>query len=365
MSQAIVMDVGGTNARIAISSHKGFSHPKHYECSKYPGGLKDIIQEYIDEMIASGNLRGRPERGVFAVAGPVNDPSQFRFGSIPQWGVVDFKKMGEELNIEISLINDFEANGYAMLSLEPTDCIDLHGGRDPFYPRYYFQGVMSNPDANDRLIMPRPRSEHRNLIIGPGTGLGAATTMVVGTQFLVVDGEGGHGNFYTRTSREAIIVEEIQRQSKIAAQDNPLSKVFEDVSYETVCCGPGLVRLFNAIHSISQSNVPLLTSPEQVVEAAKTGECQVSVEALDFFTRALGRAASSGALFNNVRGGVVIAGGIVQKIGHHFNASVMADEFVSNDLDKSNFLLDVPIVRITNENAGLAGAHNYVRHYLG
>ena len=49
------------------------------------------------------------------------------------------------------------------------------------------------------------------------------------------------------------------------------------------------------------------------------------------------------------------------KIKDHFDASVFRAEFLANDLGAADFMKDVPVVIITEDDAGLMGAHAHAQ----
>jgi glucokinase len=196
------------------------------------------------------------------------------------------------------------------------------------------------------------------VIIGPGTGLGVAQGHIGPSgQYRVIDGEGGRLTFSAQYRPD---LENPDREYDI---HRALSQEFGPyISLERVCSGPGLTNLYNAIVKITPgSNLPLDKKPNAISDDAISGECLVCVEALDMFTRALARGAAMHTLGRNALGGVYIGGGIVPKIKDHFDASVFRAEFLANDLGPADFMKNVPVVIITEDDAGLMGAHAHAQ----
>jgi glucokinase len=138
------------------------------------------------------------------------------------------------------------------------------------------------------------------VVLGPGTGLGAAALVPVGDRFVVLPTEAGHVEFGPAEAGEATLWQEIER-------------VFGRITVETVLSGPGLVRLHRALVRAG-GGADEFDAPSDVCGAGLSGSDQHAVAALDLFARLLGRFAGDLAIIFGAIGGVYIASGIAPRI---------------------------------------------------
>ena len=97
----LVGDVGGTNARLALTDGQGhIRNPRTFPCKDYTS-LGDIIAEYIETTAG----KKRPPRAVLAVAGPVVD-GEIEFTNL-DWTVSEGDLLAHFEFEAVELINDF------------------------------------------------------------------------------------------------------------------------------------------------------------------------------------------------------------------------------------------------------------------
>uniref|UniRef100_UPI00223198C1 glucokinase n=1 Tax=Klebsiella pneumoniae TaxID=573 RepID=UPI00223198C1 len=85
------------------------------------------------------------------------------------------------------------------------------------------------------------------------------------------------------------------------------------ISGEQLLCGRGLQNIYRAICKVAGTPATL-QSPADITAAGLSGESAEAKETLSLFVTYLGRLAGDFALTFMARGGVYLAGGIVQKI---------------------------------------------------
>lgn len=354
MANYIVADIGGTNARFAISTTEGITDIIKYE---YTEG--DTINTIFDRYCAETKLDERNlniKEAVFAVAGVPQDFSAHIFTNGHWSGApVDFTN----LPVDVDLINDFGAQSYALLALEDGDFQEIIPSENTFFPSRLIKQNSSNKSPISKLIgklkaafkkltngslFVRNAQEQRLSVIGPGTGLGVAHISIVNGQYLVESSEGSHAPIPVKTEAEWKIV-------------NALQKQFGFVSFETVASGPGLVRTFNAITGNAQ---PI--EPKEIEHLARQKN-PAALQTIDFFTRTLARLAATSNLMKKSKGGIFIPGGVLPKLGDLFNVEVFKKEFHANDLsDAANFTKTTGVYAVTNGDSGLLGAHAYAQY---
>ena len=137
------------------------------------------------------------------------------------------------------------------------------------------------------------------LVGGPGTGLGIATLLPESAGWRVVTGEGGHTAYAPRTDREMALSHELQRR-------------FDYISSELVLSGSGLDAVHKALCAIDGVEwTPLDVTT--ILSRAQAGDIichDICVIRAGGVLQALGDA----ALINGTRGGVVVTGGVAERL---------------------------------------------------
>lgn len=314
-------DVGGTRARLALADVTGDAvellHRRDYESDEYDG-LGAVVLEFLEE------LDGTPERASFGLACPVAD-GRCRFPNL-HWEV-DVDALRREIGIEATrILNDFDAVAHALDRLEPGDVETLQAGS--------------------------PRPGGPVAVLGAGTGLGHAFVTREGGRVRVHSSEGGHVDLAARSPLEDGLVTYLRGRHGRA-------------SYERALSGPGLVEIYRYLAETGWAAERPDTrraleeagddAPAVVSRRALEGTDELCVRALDLFAAIYGAQAGNVALLFQARGGVYVAGGIAAKI-----LEKLADgTFLRAFRDKGrfgDFMEEVPVRVVTNEDVGLIGA---------
>jgi glucokinase len=178
------------------------------------------------------------------------------------------------------------------------------------------------------------------LVVGPGTGLGAAVRVPHGDGAVVLPCEAGQLAFAPGNAREIAV----------------LAKMLEAgpyVSSEQVVSGPGLFKLYATLCAIDGVDVRQDT-PSAVVEAARRGDDTHAVEAVRIFCEAFGSLLGD-LVIASAATSVYIAGGIVPRIRDLFDAGAFRARFVNKGLMRK-VLEQVPVRLIDNPHNGVIGA---------
>lgn len=310
----LIGDIGGTNARFAILVD-AFAEPKEFPI------LATADFETIDEAIQNCVLDKtsvQPRSAIFAIAGPV-DGDEIQLTNCP-W-VVRPKYMMRNFSLsDVIVLNDFEAQALAAASL---DAEHRHNIGD---------GEMENGASR--------------VVLGPGTGLGVSGLVYSRHNWIPVPGEGGHVDLGPRSERDFAVFPHLER-------------VGGRVSAEQVLCGRGLVNLYRAV-CLADKVDPAYSEPQQITAAGLDGSDAVAAETLSLFATYLGRVAGDLALVFMARGGVFLAGGIVQKI----IPVLEKPEFRSAFEDKaphSDLVRSIATCVVTHPLAALYGLASYAR----
>jgi glucokinase len=305
---ALVADIGGTNARLAIAdlATLKISGAASFRCAEFPS-LEAVVATF---------LRGVPERptaAAFAVAAPVVG-DRVRLTNSP-WSFAH-DELRTAIGVEtLILLNDFEALAHVLPHLRPADLHRIGGGE--------------------------PVERAAKVVLGPGTGLGVASLAWSPAGWQALPGEGGHVAFAVEDATEFAMLERLLTGR-------------ERLSVERVVSGPGLTDVYRALAELQGRSAPPLPAAE-VVKRAQAGDDPVAREALDRFATWLGRFAGDAALFMGARGGVYIGGGIAPRMLDVLCAGRFRRAFEAKGR-MSTFLAPIPIYVILAPDAALKGA---------
>jgi glucokinase len=263
-------DIGGTNARFAVLPSP------HAPVISLPRTLTALHATPSEAMTAvlQGQTCPEPRSALVAVATRVDD-SVVRLTNAP-W-VIDAARICADLGLSrVVLVNDYVPMAVSLSALQP-DRADLA-----------------------RIGPELPMSTGVKLVLGPGTGLGAAALLSVGSRLAVQPMEAAHVDFGPSNEAEMALWPGIER-------------VGGRITAETVLSGPGLLRLYRACAHL-RGRAAVLSSPEAVTRAALTGADGLATETLRLFVRLLGRFAGDLALIFGATGGLFLGSGIAPTI---------------------------------------------------
>jgi glucokinase len=315
---ALVADIGGTNARLAIADLDTLelANPVSLRREGFPS-LEAVVESYLK------GIAERPRAAAIAVAGPVigetikltNSPWSFRREALRTALGLD----------ELLVLNDFEALAHALPHLAPSDLHQIGGGA--------------------------PVERAPKVVLGPGTGLGVAGLVWSPSGWVAVASEGGHASLAVKDAREFAMLER-------------LIKGRERLSVEGVVSGPGLAQTYRVLAELAGQPVAPVEAPE-VVQRALAGHDAFAREALERFAVWLGRFAGDAALFFGARGGVYIGGGIAPKMVDALSAGPFRQAFEAKGR-MTGYLGPVPVYVITiGTRAALKGAAAALAGRLG
>lgn len=314
---ALVGDVGGTNARLALCEIKNgvLSHIEQFSTSDY-SSLEVVIRHYLKKQDIS------IDAACIAIACPVTHDWIEMVNHNWAFSASEMKKSLGLKQLEI--INDFTAVSMAIPMLSKQDVLKFGGN----------EAIRYKPVA----------------VYGAGTGLGVAWLVYSGKNWISIPGEGGHVDFAPGSEEESIILDALRAQ-------------LGHVSAERLLSGAGLVNLYRAIVT-SDGRLPERLEPKDVTERALSGSCLDSRRALSLFCIMMGRFGGNLALSLGTFGGVYIAGGIVPRFLDFFKSSGFRAAFEDKGRLRE-YLTDIPVYMITHEQPGLLGAGAYLRQSLG
>jgi len=327
----IAGDIGGTKTNLALfDESKGSGKYFQFESfhSKDYKGFEEILKAYLSDCKKAG-YEGPFRAACFAIAGPVKE-GVCKATNLP-W-VVDAHALSQALKIsQVYLINDLEANAWAIEILSAESLMTLYSG----------QGSLRGNRA----------------VVSPGTGLGEAGLFWDGHRHHPFACEGGHCEFGPCNLLEVEL-------------SSYLIHRFGHASYERVLSGPGLHNIYRFyVESKGRSEPEWLVNemktkdPAAVIsENALNGRSPLCEETLNLFVNIFGSEAGNCALKFMAFGGVFLGGGIPPKILPKLKEPFFLKGFI--DKGRLQSLLEtIPIYIVLDDKASLRGAAHYCRSH--
>lgn len=310
----LAADVGGTHARLALMRAANGGERefevlayRKYACADFPG-LAELLKAFVD---SDAMLPVR--RCVIACAGQVIGDAIVNDNLA--WPV-SVSQLHDALAFDdIALLNDFEALAYALEDVKDAGSLLLCG--------------------------PETCGDGPALVIGPGTGLGAAVRLSGSPEVRVLATEAGQMDFAPGTARERAVLAH-------------LAPGGEYVPYERILSGPGLLTLYSTLCAL-RGQPPRLATPEAVTAAAGAGSDAAAVETVEMFCAVLGSFVGNLAMTFMCEGGVYLAGGVLPKVRKQLQDSHFGQRFL-NKGGMRKFLQRVPVRLIEHGRHGVTGA---------
>ncbi len=298
----------GTYLKLAIA-RRG-ERPKetaHYACNSLEG-FKTSIRDFLD---AQGNPR---------LSGAAISAAGWERGGIiqlPNHGFsIDRAEMRSFLDTQrINLVNDFVAKALAIPRLEE--------------------------DERDKICGGEPLEEQVIAVIGPHNGLGMSALAPDGMgNWTAMPTEGGHSDLAPTTELEEAVL-------------RVLIEKYGHVSRERVISIPGVVDVWAALAKIDGDDDARMPMIEEIIAMASTGDAR-SKQAIDLSMGWFAAMASDVALILGARGGVYLAGDLLDQIGDLFDV----EAFVKRYSDKgrlSRYVSEVPVFKTTARDMEIIG----------
>lgn len=309
----LVGDVGGTRCRFALAERgrgggMALRHVEQWRNDDF-ASFAEALGAYV------ARTGARPQQALFALAGPVE-----RDGSVQlvnrAWPVIRPQDLTACCGAaHVTLVNDFAAMARAVAEM---------------------------PEESFRTIRPgTPDPQAPVIVTGPGTGFGVGTLVPLGGgRFHVLTGEGGHAAYAARSVREAELAERMTSEHGY-------------VSTEMVVSGAWLQPVFDQLsdmHGRPRESLP----PGEIMARAEAGD-PVCEEVCRLRARAIMGAAGDLVLINGGRGGVVLTGGVAERMTRWLAAPDALERF-SERGSHASYMADVPVAVLTDPTAPLVGA---------
>lgn len=313
----IAADVGGTHVRIGlVAASDDRAQPvkvlryRKYVCADYPG-LAEILEDFV------AGLDVTVDAGAIASAGYPLDDGTLITVNLP-WQV-SLKEIRARLGFrEFRLVNDFEAVAHAAAYVDASEVLRLTG--------------------------PETAPRGPTLVVGPGTGLGAAVWIPTAHGAVVLATEAGQAALTTGTALEMALLQQLLRSR-------------DHVPVEHALSGPGLMNLHGALCALHGTTHDY-TTPGDITAAAVSGKDARAEETLSVFCGLLGSTVGDMALLYGVQGGIYLAGGILPQIRDFLLQSSFVERFL-NKGPMREALERIPVKLVEHGQLGVIGAANW------
>lgn len=315
----LAADIGGTHARIGLAERSSagangdalrIDGYRKYACADYPS-LSAVLLDFLR------NSEARPIAACIACAGHALGDTLIN-ANLP-WKV-SISALRRDLGLDrVTLVNDFQAIAYATHFHSLGNAVQIAG--------------------SGTVDVEQPR-----LVVGPGTGLGAAVLMPDSPHPGILGTEAGHAALAPRTALELQIVRH-------------LGKGVAHVPNEQILSGPGLLTLYRVLCEIRATPIRF-TSPMQVTGAALDDSDPIAAECIATFCAWFGGLVGDLVALYGAYGGVSLAGGFLPQILPLLQRSEFAERF--RDKGTLRALLErTPVHVIEHGQLGVSGAAHW------
>ena len=297
-SRVLLVDIGGTNIRTAsadIGSSELINASKNnLDCL---GSFDEMLQEFLDEDASIRHL-------VFSIAGP-------KLHNSIEMTNRDFKIDAVNILDQFSvdschILNDWESIGHGLSLFKKEEM------------NFINQGNEFNETA---------------LILGPGTGLGAAQVI---QENIVLPTEIGNSSF---------AIQDLFSELNLSNQHD--FNVIEDL-----ISGGGLAKIYFEFANIDKS-------PEEIVASYHTDE--FSQKSIDIFLKSLAQILSEFALAYMPGKGIYLAGGLMRSLNEFIDTDLFLENFLVNRKSMhADALKQIPLALINQEMTCLHGSLNFI-----
>ena len=306
----LVGDVGGTYVRLGLAEREENGKVLITQFTKVSGDDITCLDDAIDLFLKETHFT--PKNVSIALAGPVAN-GRVSLTNRP-WSVSEGDMKSRFGFEQVRLYNDFKAMGRSVPEMSELDFSEVHPGK----------AIDGEPV----------------LVAGPGTGFGMANLAPMNGGWHVFGSEGGHVAYAPQSAAETELLHILQKK-------------FDFVSLELVSSGFGMDIIHEAIcerHGVPYTKL----APALVLEKAKEGD-EICLEICEVRSAAIMGALGDMALVFGARGGVILAGGVSERLIDYIAAPKAMSRFMNRG-HMSGYLENIPIKLLQNPAAPLIGA---------
>ena len=310
--KTLVADIGGTNSRLAIAiTSKKDKQIRLKNILKFKNSDFNNFDEVIKRYLTISD-ENSINRICVAAAGIISDTTVEM--SNLNWKITVPSLQKTTKIDQVFIINDLQAQGYALDFIEPNDLEKL------------IEGSYS------------PGPHDTKLVCGMGTGFNVAIAYQTAFGTFVPASEYGHARTTTATEKQKLMIKQLEESSSF-------------ISYENILAGSGLNRLDQVLNQRQDR------TPSDILAAAEKGDLkakEVGSELAGFAGQAFG----DFALMNMALGGVFLIGGVARALMPYLKEN----NFKQNFYNRGNFseiMEKISVQLILDDYAALKGCANY------
>ncbi len=339
---ALLADLGGTNARFALRTAEGGIELPTHEATAGSADLATVLAERLSFYESLSSFV--PREAALAVAGPVTgDRVELTNAS---WSF-SIESLRAELELDrLEVVNDLAALALALRELEGKDVETFIEGKDGGFDVDLPRAVVSvGTGLGVGGLVPhgRPGRGSRSGASPSQSVVSSLSSLTERLGFAVLSSEGGHRDLAASTEREWRVIARLSaRYGGRASAERALS-------------GAGLAALWRALAELDgESGEPDPDlDPAEVSHRASAREPRAT-EAVALFSGWLGAFCGDLALTLGARGGVYLAGGVLEGLGPTFDSALFTERFLAKGRFRA-WLADIPVRRILDPHAAFRG----------
>lgn len=327
----LVGDIGGTNLRLQLIDSQGVLVKKLLKKTAEFG----CLDEAFDELLQDSQVSNSQIMAAISIASKIVDNKAITRANF-SWHLPDGQALKKKYNFKgMRMLNDFEACGYSLPTLEAKRLIRLKGpAQESFKSR-----------------------ELKIMLVGPGTGLGVCLFDRKDGKEVVLSSEGGHISLSS--------FDEVQFEyQEFAKKRLGLSK-YELISAEALFCGRGIPNLYE-FHSLREGITPQRKMLGEEI-FAKIDSDPIAKKAFEHFLRMLGTCLSHLASAFLPDDGIYLSGTILSSVVKHLQKDVENPETshlitsFENNSCLAPYLKQIPILFSPEPNLGIKGCLNLLQ----
>jgi len=313
MTDLVVADIGGTNARFALA-HVAEDGAISIAAPVTLGTSDYVSLETAWEAFGQKLGKPLPKAASLAIAAPITGETIRMTNN--SW-VIHTGQLDRQLGLDnATVINDFAAVAHA-------------GARAPDSAFEHICG----PEG------PLP-AEGTISVLGPGTGLGVAYFIRWKNDYHAQATEGGHIDFAPVDNIDDALLARLRARHR-------------RVSTERVAAGPGIIAIYETLAALERREIAALDDRD-IWKRGLDGSDPLAAAAVERFCMNLGSAAGDYALAHGAKA-VVIAGGVADRMRDRLPSSGFASRFRFKGRYEQ-MMAGIPVKLITLDQPGLFGA---------
>jgi len=294
----LLVDIGGTNVRTAIANigSRDLINPVKRNHNQIVS-IDALISNFLNEDLSIKHI-------VFSVAGPkINDSISMTNAEFQ----IDKNSILENFKLDsCHILNDWESIGHSLSIIQNHET------------KYINQGEPFNDVA---------------LVLGPGTGLGAA--LVIRDNIILP----------TELGNSSISISEIL-QELTSTNDNDFKNI------ESIISGKGLAKIFFLISGLKKN-------PEEIL--ATYASDKYAKKSVDIFLLSISQLLSELALIYMPGKGIFLSGAFIRDLIKFLDFDSFVKNFLKNKKSPHKEILkQIPIAVINKQMASLHGSLNFI-----